>query len=155
MLAERCTRREFLECGCLALALGLPSGDFFALPMVGAAGRASGRERIYPIPTSDCVSVDREAQVILVRYEGRMSAFALSCPHQMAAIRWVEKDGRFRCTKHDSRFGPEGTRLSGVAPRNLDRYAIRREADTVVVDLDSSFHSDKDPAGWDSAIVGV
>ena len=155
MSAEACTRREILRCGCLALALGLPGGDPFPLPMVGAAGRASGRERSYPIPPSDGVSVDREAQVILVRYESRMSAFALSCPHQMAAIRWVEKDGRFRCTKHDSRFGPEGTRLSGVAPRNLDRYGIRREADTVVVDLDRSVHSDKDPAGWDSAIVGV
>jgi nitrite reductase/ring-hydroxylating ferredoxin subunit len=155
MSADGCTRREFLQCGCLALALGLRSGDVFAVSVQSAAGQASDRERSYPIPESDGVSIDREAQVILVRFESRMSAFALSCPHQMALIRWVEQDGRFRCTKHDSRFGPEGARLSGVAPRNLDRYGIRREADTVVVELDRLLRSDKDPAGWDSAHVGV
>jgi len=155
MTVEQCTRREFVQCGCLAFALGLRSGDLFAVPVRSADAPASGRERSYPIPDSDGVSVDREAQVILVRFQSRMSACAFSCPHQMAAVRWVEKDGQFRCTKHNSRFGPEGVRISGVAPRNLDRFAIRREADTVIIDLDRSFHSDKDPTGWDSAVVAV
>ncbi len=155
MSTESCSRREFLQCGCLALTLGLANCDLFALPMATGAGQASGRERTYLIPASDSVSVDRDAQVVLVRYQSQMSAFALSCPHEMAAIQWVEKDGRFQCTKHSSRFGPEGVRLSGVAPRNLDRFGIRREDDTVVIDLDRVFRSDKDPAGWDSAIVGV
>jgi nitrite reductase/ring-hydroxylating ferredoxin subunit len=155
MSAEHCTRREFLQCGCLATALGLPGGGLSAFPFESAAGQASGRERRYPIPAADGVNIDREAQLILVRHQGRMSAFALSCPHQMAAIRWVEKDGRFQCSKHNSRFGPEGVRLSGVAPRNLDRYAIRREADAVIADLDRVLRSDKDPDGWKAAFVGA
>ncbi len=155
MSLERSTRREFLQCGCLAVGLGLRAGSLQALSVATANAPASGLERSYPIPAADGVSVDREALVILARYEGRIAAFSLVCPHQSAAIRWIQQDGRFQCTKHDSRFGPEGVKLTGVAPRNLDRRPIRREGESVIVGLDRLFRSDTDPADWASAFVEV
>src|SRR5690242_13003771 len=98
------TRRQFLhEGGCFALtiaALGLGSADAFALPMGEVSGTGTGHERRYPVPAADGVDIDRKASVIIVRYSGHMSAFALSCPHQNAAVKWVPKNQRFQCTKH-------------------------------------------------------
>jgi nitrite reductase/ring-hydroxylating ferredoxin subunit len=99
------------------------------------------------------VNIDRDAQVILVRASGKVFAFALSCPHQNAAVKWVAKDRRFQCTKHDSRYQPDGAYTEGHATRNLDRFPIRREADAVIVSLDAVFRSDQNRAGWDAAAV--
>ena len=78
-----------------------------------------------------------------------------ACPHEHAAVKWVAKDGRFQCSKHDSRYTPEGTYTSGRATRNLDRFPIRREGDTIVVTVDRVFRSDQDSAGWTAASVGI
>jgi hypothetical protein len=40
---------------------------------------------------------------------------SLLVDEQKAAVKRAEKDGRFQCPKHNSRFGSEGVRLSGVA----------------------------------------
>ena len=158
MSCKRLDRREFvLDGGCALFtlaALGLTAADGVAYPLgtlVAAGG--SGSERRYPIPAADGVNIDRDAQVILVRASGKVFAFALSCPHQNAAVKWVAKDHRFQCTKHDSRYQPDGTYTEGHATRNLDRFPIRREADTVIVSLDAVFRSDQNRAGWDAAAV--
>jgi len=98
------SRRAFLKqggCGVFTLAaLGLAAD--LVLPVSAIAGAGSGRERSYPIPAADSVNIDRKSQVILVRYANRVYAFALACPHEHAAVKWLAKDHRFQCTKHDS-----------------------------------------------------
>ena len=81
--------------------------------------------------------------------------FALSCPHQNNALKWVEQAHRFQCTKHDSRYQPDGVHISGRATRNMDRYVIRRDGESVVVDLHTWVQSDKDPAAWAAASIAV
>jgi Rieske Fe-S protein len=119
----------------------------------GAQGHAG--ERTYPLPASDGVTIDRDAQVILVRYPNRVYAFALACPHENTALRWRQQDLRFQCPRHESTYRPDGTFMSGRATRNMDRFAIRRAGDTVVVDLERWFRSDEQPAEWGAAVVGV
>ena len=51
----------------------------------------SGAERRYPIPATDSVNVDHAAQVIVVRLADHVYVFALSCPHQNNAVKWVQK----------------------------------------------------------------
>jgi nitrite reductase/ring-hydroxylating ferredoxin subunit len=149
------SRRTFLQHGVCALittsALGL-SVDAEALPVAFVtAETAAAAERRYPLPATDGVSIDRSAQVILVRAAGSVYAMALACPHQQAAVKWVEKDHRFQCTKHDSRYTPDGTYTSGRATRNLDRFPLRLDGDAVVVATDHVFRSDQDQAGWRAA----
>jgi Rieske Fe-S protein len=78
---------------------------------------------------------------------------ALACPHENAAVKWIAKDGRFQCSKHDSRYTPEGTYTSGHATRNLDRFPVRREQNEVVVTVDRVYRSDQNMAAWASAAV--
>jgi len=151
-------RRRFLKVGCFGLSaalLGLASTDAFALPVAFIEGEQSGTERRYPIPSADSVNIDRAAQVIVARSAGHVFVFALSCPHQNNAVKWVAKDHRFQCTKHDSQYTPEGVYTTGRSTRNLDRYLVRRDGDSVVVDLRRWVQSDKDPAGWAAASIAV
>lgn len=155
----RTTRREFVRSAGLlgaAVALsGLPCAEALALPIDLTEGAQSAGERRYPIPPADSVTVDRDAQLIVARAADHLYVFALSCPHQNNAVKWVAKDHRFQCTKHDSRYQVDGVHISGRATRNLDRYVIRRDGAAVVVDLHRWIQSDKDPAGWAAATIAV
>jgi Rieske Fe-S protein len=135
--------------------LGLSSGEALALPVFTTEGSQAGGESRYPIPATDSVNVDRTAQLIVARAQGHVYVFALSCPHQNNAVKWVPKDHRFQCTKHDSQYQPDGVHTSGRATRNMDRYVIRRDGDSVVVDLHRWVQSDKDPAGWAAATIAI
>jgi Rieske Fe-S protein len=135
---------------------GTGGAEAAALPigLVEGAAQVNG-ERRYPMPASDSVNIDRAAQLILVRMEGHVYVFALSCPHQNNAVKWVAKDVRFQCTKHDSQYRADGVHTAGRATRNLDRYVIRRDGESVVVDLHHWIQSDKDPTGWAAATIAV
>ena len=153
------TRRDFLQgtlcvAGALAMAAGSTT-DVFALPMTMTSGVQAGNEHSYPIPAADGVTVDRGAQVMLTRTGGRIFAFAIACPHQNAAVKWLDNEHRFQCTRHNSKYQPDGVYSSGRATRNLDRYPIRREGNMVHVDVTRVFQSDKDAAGWQAASVAA
>jgi len=155
MPCEQLTRRRFLKGGgCAVLtmtSLGFAPGA--VVPIHAAAGSGSGPERTYPLPSADGVTIDRGAQVILTRVNGKVAAMSLACPHENAVVKWLPKDKKFQCSKHDSQYTPNGTYTTGHATRNLDRFPIRREGGSVVVRTDRVFHSDQDPQGWAGASV--
>jgi Rieske Fe-S protein len=141
----------------VAAALAIPARAAVALPIGVVAGRrslATGGVS-YPLPTADGVLIDKPNEVILARHQGSVYAFALSCPHQNTALRWLAEEGRFQCPKHKSRYQPDGTFISGRATRNMDRLPIRRDGAMVVVDVDHVFESDKDQAAWSAAATKV
>ena len=157
MSCEFRSRREFLQqggCGFFTLtALGLAAD--VVLPVSAIAGAGSAKEKAYPIPAADGVNVDRGSQVMIVRYANRAYAFSMVCPHEHAAVKWLKKDSRFQCTKHDSRYTQDGTYVSGHATRNLDRFPLRRDGASLVVDLEKVFQSDAHAAAWAAAVVSV
>jgi Rieske Fe-S protein len=152
------SRRAFLQLTCFtftAAAFGLNASDAAALPIGFADGAEAGAERRYPLPTADGVTIDRKEQVIIVRYQQRIYAFNLSCPHENTALKWLPNDGRFQCPKHGSRYQPTGTFMSGRATRNMDRLAIRKDGDALLVDLSHIIKSDVDPSAWAAALIEV
>lgn len=153
------SRRVFLQAGgCLAMAIAAAAAlprELLARPIATVTGSGSGQERMYAIPATDGVSIDHTDGLILVRNQNHVFAFNLSCPHQNAAVRWVENAHRFQCTKHDSQYQPDGVYTSGRATRNMDRLPIRRSGASVVVSLDRLIQSDTDPAAWAAAVVTV
>ena len=152
------TRREFVAGLAMAagalLSLGAPEG-LAALTLEDVTGRLTGSTVSYPIPAADGAQIDRNNQVILVRWQGQAYAFALSCPHQNTALRWIEKDARFQCPKHKSRYQPDGTFIDGRATRGMDRFNLKVDGSQIVVDLSGVHQQDKDPRGWASATVKV
>lgn len=152
-------RREFLRRATTAVAAALAGlaaspREAVALPLrVGRALAELGGEVSYPLPAADCATIDEAREVILVRWKGAIYAFPLSCPHQNTALRWRTAEDRFQCPKHKSRYQPDGAFISGKATRNMDRFAVRRQGKTVIVNLKQSFRSDRDAARWTSALL--
>ena len=107
----------------------------------------------YPIPAEDGVQIDRDNQVILVRWQGSIYAFNLSCPHQNTALRWNAADGQFQCPKHHSKYRPDGTFISGRATRSMDRFSLSRSGNEVVVNVESMHKDDADHTGWAASVV--
>ena len=156
---EKDCRRSFLKCAGAMFslaALGIPDLEGAALPVAfGASASESGSERRYPIPAADGVTIDRKNQVITVRYQQHLYAFNLACPHENTALKWLAKDNRFQCPKHESKYQPNGTFTSGRATRNMDRLSIRRDGNDLYVDLSHIIKSDTDSAGWAAAAIAV
>lgn len=123
-----------------------------AIPVI-AGTRISREEKSYPIPAADGVQIDKDQDVIVSRVQGKVFAFNLACPHQNTAIRWDGGKGRFQCPKHKSVYTPEGIFVEGRATRGLDRFAVRRDGNSIVVNLDSLFEQDKDGEKWTKAFV--
>ena len=154
-------RREFLKDGALILAGivaslgGLPSrAAALGVRVAGPLARV-GQDVTYPIPAADGAQIDRDNDVILVRFQQKVYAFNLACPHQNTALRWQPEDGQFQCPKHHSRYQPDGAFISGRATRGMDRFGLRRDGANVVLDLSRDFHQDRNPAEWEAAALAV
>ncbi|HEX6600260.1 MAG TPA: Rieske (2Fe-2S) protein [Gemmatimonadaceae bacterium] len=155
-------RRAFLRAAGMAMAslglLGVGSSAAAAMPIrsisaLATSGDGAKSEKHYPLPGSDGVSIDRDNSAIIARANGKIYAFSLSCPHQNTALRWDGDDHQFQCPKHHSRYKDDGTFISGRATRNMDRLPIRKAGNELIVDVDTMYRQDEDPAAWAAAFV--
>ena len=155
-------RRAFLRAGALALA---------SLGLLGAGARTAGAmdvgevralparrgdrhdEKRYPIPATDGASIDKDNNVIVARAAGKIYAFSLGCPHQNTSLRWNDDEKQFTCPKHKSHYRPDGTFIDGRATRDMDRLAVRKDAQTLVVDVDTLYQQDLNSAQWTAAFI--
>src|SRR5678809_1202381 len=145
-------RRNFLRDATLAVAgvfaaLGALPSSAAAAPLEFITALGGGREdKSYPIPAKDGAQIDKDNQTIVTRWQNKVYVFSLACPHQNTAIRWYEKEQKFECPKHHSKFEIDGVYLkdSGRATRNMDRFAVRKDANNVVANLDKLYQEDEE-----------
>ena len=153
---RRFLRDSFVSMAGAMVAVGMSKQAAFALPLEFTAARSrSGSMRSYAVPAADGAQIDRDNDVILVRWQNALYAFALSCPHQNTALRWDDRDHGFQCPKHHSRFQADGSYIpgSGRATRNMDRYAIQMQGGSLAVDVDTVYQEDQDGPKWAAAVV--
>ena len=114
-------------------------------------------EKSYAVPVKDGTQIDKDNATMITRWQGKVYVFSLACPHQNTMLRWSDKDNEFQCPKHHSRFEPNGAYIadSGRATRGLDRFAVRKDGNNVVVNLDSLWQQDEDEAAWNAAFITV
>src|SRR5258708_35740010 len=96
--------RQFLHgagiAAVAALALVSAPSRLFAEPLrLISAKTKGGALRSYPVPAADGVSIDRDNEVILVRWQNTIYAVALSCPHQHTALLSAEDNNQVQCPK--------------------------------------------------------
>ena len=136
------------------VALGVVASEAHALPVRAVSALSvRGDERTYPIPAVDGATIDKEESVIVARWQNAVYVFSLACPHQNTALKWEQRDAQFQCPKHHSKYRPDGSFIEGRATRGMDRFALRRDEDKVVVDLDKLYQQDSDPAEWKAAVI--
>jgi len=158
------SRRDFVRdamaaAGMLLLGLGVDPARAWGLPIRSGTGERDPNEGAdtlsFALPTTDGVTVDRKNEIILVRWQGSVFAFALSCPHQRTMLRWLEREQRFQCPKHKSKYRPDGAFISGRATRGMDRYPIRMQNGKVIVDGTRTIHEDENAASWSDAVISL
>src|SRR6266567_4541717 len=149
---RRFLRDSFLSMAGALIAVGVSRSTALAMPLDFVAARArSGSRRSYALPAMDGAQIDRENDVILVRWQNAVYAFNLSCPHQNTALKWDDRDHQFQCPKHHSKYQPNGTFIEGRATRGMDRFEIGRDASGIVVNVDKLYQEDQDPTEWAAA----
>src|SRR5206468_5300615 len=149
-------RDSFLSVAGAMVAVGMAKNAAFAMPLeFTGAKRSLGSMRSYAVPAADGAQIDKDNDVILVRWQDAVYAFALSCPHQNTALRWEEDHKQFQCPKHHSKYRPDGTFIEGRATRGMDRYAITKSGNGITVDVDKVFEQDADEKDWTSAVIHV
>lgn len=160
--AARASRRVFLRDVGAMVATLLAAGAVTspAAALAGAvsetrASRANGMLRTYALPSTDSIAIDAGNEVILARWQNHVYAFSLKCPHRGARLEWHEDEDRIFCPKHKARFLADGSHDSGRRSRDLDRYGLSRQSDSVVVDLSSVLRADTDADAWRAAVIGV
>jgi len=153
---RRFLRDATLAVGAIVAALGLAPGIAAAAPIefVSALG-GSRQDKSYAMPAKDGAQIDKDNDTILMRWQGKVYVYSLACPHQNTVVHWSDKDNQFECPKHHSRYLPDGEYIkdSGRATRGLDRFAVRRDGDTVVANLDKLYQQDEDTAQWNAAFI--
>jgi nitrite reductase/ring-hydroxylating ferredoxin subunit len=157
-IADAVERRAFIREALSGVAvafaaLGVGPARASAMSVMFAHGTGPRAEKRYPIPPADGVVIDKKESVIIARSEGKLFAFSLACPHQNTALRWDKSNNRFKCPKHESRYRPDGVFIDGRATRGMDRFAIKREAEEIVVNLDALYREDENKAEWANAVV--
>jgi nitrite reductase/ring-hydroxylating ferredoxin subunit len=153
---RRFLRDSFLTVAGALVAVGMSKSDAFAMPLAfTSAERSRGSMHSYAVPAGDGAQIDKDNQVILVRWQGAVYAFNLSCPHQNTALKWDDRENAFQCPKHHSKFTPTGAYIadSGRATRNMDRLGIQRAGNGVTVDIDKLYQEDTDGPQWAAAVV--
>jgi nitrite reductase/ring-hydroxylating ferredoxin subunit len=159
-IAGASNRRDFVRDAALGIAgvlatLGI-ARSAAALPVSMIESFSRTQKGInYAIPSGDGVQIDKDNEVILVRWQNAMYAFNLSCPHQRTALRWNDAAKEFQCPKHKSKYTPAGSFISGRATRGMDRFAIQRAGNNVVVDVDHMYEEDENEAQWKTAFVKI
>jgi nitrite reductase/ring-hydroxylating ferredoxin subunit len=155
-------RRDFLRDATLSAAgllaaLGADPTAVMAQRATVAPLSRVGEEVTYGIPSADGTEIDRRSGTMVTRWQGKVYVHSLACPHQNTGLRWYQKDGRFECPKHHSRFAPDGEYVedSGRATRGLDRFAVRRDDANVVANLEQLYRQDHETAEWSAAFVAV
>jgi nitrite reductase/ring-hydroxylating ferredoxin subunit len=150
-------RRDFLrDIAFATAALAAMGATAGAMPVHMLEALAVHDEfATFALPAADGVFIDRKNEVIVARASNQIYAFTLSCPHQNTALRWNAGEHKFQCPKHHSQYTPDGTFIDGRATRSMDRFAVQRQGDNLVVNLDKVFESDKDPNGWKAAGIAL
>jgi len=159
-LSDAIERRDFLRRAAVAAAtaigaIALDATRVGAFPVAFASGTGPRTDKAYPVPAADGAVIDKAESVIIARFDNRAYAFSLACPHQNTALRWESRRNQFRCPKHKSRYRPDGTFIDGRATRGLDRFAVRREADRLMVNFDLLYREDEHSAEWARAFVSL
>jgi menaquinol-cytochrome c reductase iron-sulfur subunit len=132
-------------------ALAVPTVRFLIAPAQGgaAAGRwirtvrldalTDGEPKRVPLVADrrDAWTLEKQVELgaaWLLRQSDSVKAWSVTCPHLGCAIDRSQTAPGFYCPCHDSAFDPQGHRLSGPSPRDLDSLDTRVEDGFVLVD---------------------
>ncbi|HEY6237474.1 MAG TPA: Rieske (2Fe-2S) protein [Candidatus Elarobacter sp.] len=121
-----------------------------------APSQSRGRLLTYAMPGRDGALIDAANGVILARVKNVVYAMSIACPHRsVTSLEWLPDEKEFHCPKHNAHFQPDGALIDGRPDRGMDRFAVHRSGQTIVVDTASLVQQDASRTAWNDALVTV
>jgi cytochrome b6-f complex iron-sulfur subunit len=77
-------------------------------------------------------------------------ALSTTCTHLGCTPNWLESEKKFKCPCHGSGFRISGVNFEGPAPRPLERYAIRKTDEGIII-VDKSRKFQKELGQWEDS----
>jgi cytochrome b6-f complex iron-sulfur subunit len=132
-------RRRFLEYAGKGVALGLAveagwtSYDILKPQTSNAFGGivAAGSVSDYSEGT---VRYYIDGRFYVASAGGSLVALYQKCPHLGCRVPFCDSSGRFECPCHGSIYNIRGEYIQGPAPRGMDRFPIKVDGESVLVD---------------------
>ncbi len=135
----RTTRRDFLRDGwklggtLLAIAAGWTTYESLR-PLATPAAGANIRLGAVDSFAADTATYVPAGRLFVANTGARVFALSQKCPHLGCRVPFCESSGHFECPCHGSKYDIGGEWIEGPAPRGLDRYPLKVDGDTLVVD---------------------
>jgi nitrite reductase/ring-hydroxylating ferredoxin subunit len=155
-------RARFLRSTALAALAGVAGAGLLADPAfaqsVGsiAPTRTQGRLLTYAVPAKEGALIDAGNGLVLARVKNTVYALSVTCPHRaVTTLEWLPDAREFHCPKHDAHFQPDGALIDGRPDRAMDRYALRRAGQSIIVDTAAALQQDTEQAAWNRAVAIV
>ena len=133
-------RRAFMRSGLMAVAaltaIAGGSVPLHAMARTYAQGRRQGDIVSYPVPVADGATIDDANAVILVRYQGAVSAFSMRCPHkQTPLVDGLVRDGSLVCPGHWYTFDLETGACRNATETALPVHPVVEEDGMLYVEV--------------------
>jgi len=64
---------------------------------------------------------------------GKLEILTAVCPHLGCSVQWRQPAGHFQCPCHGAIFGSDGARVSGPAPRGMDKLDAQMQNGRLMV----------------------
>ena len=136
--------------GCSAVVI--PATRFLIAPAAGGAGegrwirtvrldvlREGEPKRVAIVADHhDAWTLEKNVELgaaWLVRTGDSVRAWSTVCPHLGCAVDRSQSQPGFNCPCHDSSFDPDGRRLNGPSPRDLDALETRIDDGFVLIEF--------------------
>lgn len=155
-------RALFLRSTALAALAGIAGTGFFSsaasAQSVGSLSptHAQGKLLTYAVPARDGALIDAENGVIVARVKNDVYAMSVTCPHRsVTTLEWVPGSNQFHCPRHNAHFQPDGTLIDGRPDRSMDRFALKRSGQSVVVDTSTTLQQDVARDAYAKAFVSA
>jgi nitrite reductase/ring-hydroxylating ferredoxin subunit len=110
----------------------------------------------YSLPAKEGAQIDAGNGVIVARVKSTVYALSITCPHRaVTTLEWIPETKEFHCPKHDAHFQSDGELIDGRPDRAMDRYAVRRAGQSIMVDTAAVLQQDTAHDAWSRAVVTV
>jgi nitrite reductase/ring-hydroxylating ferredoxin subunit len=155
-------RARFLRTTAVAAFAGIAGVGSFAESAFAASvdtiapTKSQGKVFTYALPAKDGALIDDPNGVIVARVGSTVYALSLICPHRaVTTLEWVADAKQFHCPKHDAHFKSDGELIDGRPRRAMDRFALKRDGGTIVVDTTTLLQQDTTPDAWAKASLTI
>lgn len=129
---KRCSRRKFLKAFTITAGGIIAGVSGFSCDDTKSNSNPNNNNKneeptLYSIPDNDGDVLNYPGEnMMVVRLDNKVFAVSSVCTHQKCIVEYNSDKNIFICPCHQASYEINGKKLTGIQPRNLDRFFIKK-----------------------------